>query len=575
MNNDNGQSVVKTDAGIKHGANDSRGTAVVKPVRHAEKRRISTCSFADRIAAFCVDHYRMHVPMWFRDQQKQTCVAAIVALCQAESLVTVQTDSSITPSSRLYVLGMGVGTKFLSSELLKKETESPTQAYGSRVRDCHAEVLARRAFRRQLSLCMIREIEESTNRAKETCEQYPPILERLDGENTATTFRLKPGVSLHMYTSSAPCGNATLKKFATMKKESFREDLTEDQWPKEPHERILGHSIPLGQFALLVKKDPGASNAPILRSSNEAKHQTTATSSDRAQPNKRPCLALETTDWCPPGTSTVWAEEGSLHTCSDKICRWNCLGLQGSLLVSLLEGPLYMSSLTVGRKLTECICRRAVCCRAASRKSKGQKKQKQETKKASADTSSNYMINHPAILGTAVYLDDDGVIGDEDVRFHSTLSWAWWPAISLDQSADPRHSGDHQGLAECIDGTTGFAVLGTQSSAESTPQSTPCGAQTLLEGPKSQSALVSLVSTLALCQLYHQLSALITNTSGTALGPVTLSALREFKQQLSPFYEAHKQVLLTNHPLFRQWKRRAGKLKETPEASKTSQKDLL
>lgn len=561
------QPVVKAEAGIKHDANASRGIEVVKPVRHAEKRRISTCSFADRIAAFCVDHYRMHVPATFRDQQKQTCVAAIVALCQPESLATTTTDSSITTTSRLYMLGMGVGTKFLSSELLRQEIEPHTHAYGSRVRDCHAEVLARRAFRRQLSLCMLREMEDSATRVEGTDQEYPPILERLDGENASTTFRLKPGVSLHMYTSSAPCGNATLKKFATMKKESFREDLTEDEWPKEPHERILGHSIPLGQFALLVKKGPGASTAPLLASSREENQQSTAASNSKTHTkNKRSCPALEATDWCPPGTSTVWSGEGSLHTCSDKICRWNCLGLQGSLLVSLLQGPIYMSSLTVGRKLTECICRRAVCCRAASRKSKGRKKQRQETKGASADPNSAYLINHPAILGTAVYLDDDGVIGDEDVRFHSTLSWAWWPAISLDQSTDAEQLGDCKGLAECIDGATGFAVVRTQSSAESISQSATSAARSSTEGSKSktQSPQVSRVSTRALSQLYCQLSMLTKNISGTASGPTTLSGLRQFKQQYSPLYEAHKQSLLASHPLFRQWKRRQFNAKETP-----------
>jgi hypothetical protein len=36
----------------------------------------------------------------------------------------------------------------------------------------------------------------------------------------------------------------------------------------------------------------------------------------------------------------------------------------------------------------------------------------------------------------------------QDVRFHSTLSWAWWPALSVNGQE-----------AECLDGATGWAIL--------------------------------------------------------------------------------------------------------------------
>jgi hypothetical protein len=67
----------------------------------------------------------------------------------------------------------------------------------------------------------------------------------------------------------------------------------------------------------------------------------------------------------PPGTAYPCSGLGTLMTCSDKIARWSLLGVQGTLLSSLLAagGPLYLSSITVGRKFSQVHCERALCCR--------------------------------------------------------------------------------------------------------------------------------------------------------------------------------------------------------------------
>jgi hypothetical protein len=51
-----------------------------------------------------------------------------------------------------------------------------------------------------------------------------------------------------------------------------------------------------------------------------------------------------------------------LLSCSDKIARWNVLGLQGRRLARRLV-PIYLTSVTVGRKFSRLHAERALCCR--------------------------------------------------------------------------------------------------------------------------------------------------------------------------------------------------------------------
>jgi hypothetical protein len=196
-------------------------------VRHAEKRRVGTCLFANRIARSALDAYDAVVPLEFRTANKsQTCVAAVVAHF---SEVNIEGGGRIDEKDQgqLQVMGLGVGTKFLSDCILREEeSNSGGECYGKRIRDCHAEVLAVRAFRRQLSLEIFENTWQMDNRGQTPNDKareqrgtaYSSILELVESSSddgfanleskakgSNRRYRLKSNITLHFYASSAPC----------------------------------------------------------------------------------------------------------------------------------------------------------------------------------------------------------------------------------------------------------------------------------------------------------------------------------------------------------------------------------
>ena len=94
-------------------------------------------------------------------------------------------------AERLQVVALGTGTKCLTA------SAADADATGLRTRDGHAEVSARRAFRRFLcaELCALFDGE-------------PSILERTgDGD---APFRVRRSTSVVFFSSASPCGDASL-----------------------------------------------------------------------------------------------------------------------------------------------------------------------------------------------------------------------------------------------------------------------------------------------------------------------------------------------------------------------------
>jgi len=170
---------------------------------------------------------------------------------------------------------------------------------------------------------------------------------------------------------------------------------------------------------------------------------------------------------------------------------------------------------------------------------------------------STFKLNHPAIMGTGVYLDDSGVIDmsgsktiGQDVRFLSTLCWIWWPGG--DKNNVKTGKSDELYNAECIDGETGMIHCYEDSD--------------LGMERRKDDADYSAVSTFALTNLYLKIDGILNergnaedNTKSMSRGGIdklSLEGLRALKWRASPTYESNKDSLLQKHKVFIHWNRR-------------------
>lgn len=192
------------------------------------------------------------------------------------------------------VVALGTGTKVISGESISES--------GLAVNDCHAEVVTRRAFLRflyaQLGLC--------TKGKKDTS-----IFEK----ESSGKFSLKPGISFHLYISTAPCGDARVFSPA------------DEMVPVAPD----AHPLRQSRGQVRVKVEAGEGTIPA-----ESQIQT----------------------W----DGILSGERLHTMSCSDKLARWNLLGLQGALLSLYIE-PVYLKSIIIGSLFQEQHLLRAVYSR--------------------------------------------------------------------------------------------------------------------------------------------------------------------------------------------------------------------
>ncbi|KAL3278820.1 hypothetical protein HHI36_016340 [Cryptolaemus montrouzieri] len=174
---------------------------------------------------------------------------------------------------------------------------------GTCLNDLHAEIVARRClinyFYDQLNLLLFPETAQSS-------------IFISNGENR---YRLKSEIEFHLYINTAPCGDARIFS---------------------PHEEIVGgdkHPNRISRGLLRTKIESGEGTIPVKTQS-----------------------PIQTWD------GVLQGERLLTMSCSDKICKWNILGVQGALLSNLIE-PVYFKSIVLGSLLHDSHLQRALAGR--------------------------------------------------------------------------------------------------------------------------------------------------------------------------------------------------------------------
>ncbi|XP_022088408.1 double-stranded RNA-specific editase 1-like isoform X2 [Acanthaster planci] len=182
------------------------------------------------------------------------------------------------------VISISSGTKCINGEYMSDQ--------GLAVNDSHAEIVSRRCLLRflysQLELVSQNEGEKSI---------FVP-------SSSGRGYTLQAGIQFHLYISTSPCGDARIF--------SPHEATGEDNpaTDKHPNRKARGQ--------LRTKIESGEGTIPV-----------------RSGP------VIQTWD------GVLQGERLLTMSCSDKLARWNVLGIQGSLLSHFVE-PIYLNSVILG-----------------------------------------------------------------------------------------------------------------------------------------------------------------------------------------------------------------------------------
>ena len=308
----------------------------------------------DTIAKMTAEQYRKSCPSHVASWRGGQTVLAGIAISR-----DVQSPGSVDKRCiDVSLVAFGVGTKFLApavADALDKYGDVTGQI--DLVRDSHAEVLARRAFVRYLhgQIALLCPIDPSGGGDRSTggSEFQASIFERVPrcDSHSSSDFperqfwcRLKHGFKVHLYVSLAPCGLATLGKDVLKELTPFQHDENE----------ILNTGPGVLKRCMLVKRNSGSG----LQTQSKASSTVVLT-------NNYSTLTLPGGFTVAPQASSVIGNKRLRSSCTDKIIRWQHLGMQGGLLSGIIQDThkyLAPSSIIIGRRFDAERCAFGLSC---------------------------------------------------------------------------------------------------------------------------------------------------------------------------------------------------------------------
>uniref|UniRef100_A0A481C698 Double-stranded RNA-specific adenosine deaminase n=1 Tax=Sus scrofa TaxID=9823 RepID=A0A481C698_PIG len=229
------------------------------------------------------------------------------------------------------VVSLGTGNRCVKGDSLSLKGET--------VNDCHAEIISRRGFIRFLYSELMK---YNPHTAKDS------IFEPARG---GEKLQIKKTVSFHLYISTAPCGDGAL-------------------FDKSCSDRAV--------------ESTDSRHYPVFENPKQGKLRTKVENGEGTIP-------VESSDIVPTWDGIRLGERLRTMSCSDKILRWNVLGLQGALLTHFLQ-PVYLKSVTLGYLFSQGHLTRAICCRV--------------TRDGSAFENGlryPFIVNHPKVGRVSVY----------------------------------------------------------------------------------------------------------------------------------------------------------------------------
>ena len=164
-------------------------------------------------------------------------------------------------------------------------------------------------------------------------------------------------ITVHLYISSAPCGNAVIKKWAKPTLGPNHNDVLGIKWPPPSEQNFYFTAKHEGQGCLLVK---GSTMTKEDQKKSRLKFEIPNATQLWSMPPSSPRDSQSKTK----GVDCSGCHEAVMKrslTCSDKILFWQHLGVQGSKLLNsgYVTKPIRLSTITVGRKFSEPHLRRA------------------------------------------------------------------------------------------------------------------------------------------------------------------------------------------------------------------------